>query len=53
MKKNNSKADLRAKLLEILDKDRVPCAVAKFFACQLLYRIYVNVEISSSIKLKS
>ena len=47
MKINNSKADLRAKLLEILDKDWVPRAIAEFFACRLLYRIYVNVEISS------
>ena len=38
MKKNNSKADLKAKLhvLEILGKDQVPCASAEFFAWRLL-----------------
>ena len=36
MKINNSKADLRAKLLEILGIDRDPLASAEFFACRLL-----------------
>ena len=36
MKKNNSKADLTAKLREILGKDRVPRDNAELFACRLL-----------------
>ena len=39
MKKNNSNADLRAKLLEILGKDRVPCASTDFFAFDFLENI--------------
>ena len=42
MKKNNSKADLRVKLQEVLGKDLVPCDSAKCFACDC-FREYVSM----------
>ena len=47
MKKNKGKADLGAKLLQRLDKDRVPRGSAEFLVGRLFRRMYVNVEISS------